>query len=104
MFYSCPEKVHKIHRKTPATESLSNKVAGLRLETLISDSSTCVFLLILRNFQEHVEDQKTATVMNKYHLKDSNKETTTITPAGNYMFKVNHKVTRTTPMRSFWCL
>ena len=45
----------KIHRKTPVPESLFNKVPGLRPTTLLKkDSSTGVFLRILRDFLEHL--------------------------------------------------
>ena len=49
VFYKkrCSDKFHKIHRKTPVSESFFNKVAGLR-------PGTGVFLRILRNFSEHL--------------------------------------------------
>ena len=45
VFYrkSCSWKIHNIHRKTPALESLLKR-----------DSNTDVFLWISRNFQEHL--------------------------------------------------
>ena len=47
----CSWKFRKIHRKTPVSESLFNKVAGLRPATLLKKvSGTVAFLWILRNF------------------------------------------------------
>ena len=49
------KKFSKIQRKTPELKSLFKKVEGLKPATLLKmNSSTGVFLWILRNFQEHL--------------------------------------------------
>ena len=49
----CSKISRKIHGKTPVLESLFDRAAGLRPVTLLKRHfSTCVFLWILKDFQE----------------------------------------------------